>query len=672
MKSLSDYLLVLPGIGPKSAEKFLKVGIHTIEDLLTYFPFRYEDFESKSILDLQDGEKAVVVGSVVSPANVQYYGYKRNRLRFSIKQGDLVVSVSFFNQPYLADKIVMGQEIAIWGKWDKAKASLTGMKMLAQVSEDLQPVYHVAQGISQSNLVKAIKSAMDLGYLELLEENLPTVLLEKYRLLNRKQAVFAMHFPVNLGEYRQALRRIKFEELFYFQVQLQLLKDSNKNVSNGLKIDYDSIKVDQQIEELPFELTAAQANALSEILADMQSSSHMNRLLQGDVGSGKTVVAGLAMFAAVSAGMQAAIMVPTEILAEQHYQSFRQLFPDLSIALLTGGMKVAERRAALEAISDGQVDMIVGTHALIQESVSYHHLGLVVTDEQHRFGVKQRRLFREKGANPDVLMMTATPIPRTLAITAFGDMDVSIINQLPTGRKPIITRWVKHQQLPTVLEWLEKELKSGAQVYFISPLIEESEALDLKNAIDLQAELQAYFGSQVTVDLLHGKMKNDEKDAIMQAFKDRKSDILVSTTVIEVGVNVPNATVMVIMDADRFGLSQLHQLRGRVGRGHKQSYAILVANPKTESGKERMKIMTETTDGFILAEADLKMRGSGEIFGTRQSGLPEFQVANIVEDYPILEEARRVASQIVSEENWQENPNWSVLLNHLKDREELD
>ncbi|HFI0158280.1 TPA: ATP-dependent DNA helicase RecG [Streptococcus suis] len=672
MKSLSDYLLVLPGIGPKSAEKFLKVGIHTIEDLLTYFPFRYEDFESKSILDLQDGEKAVVVGSVVSPANVQYYGYKRNRLRFSIKQGDLVVSVSFFNQPYLADKIVMGQEIAIWGKWDKAKASLTGMKMLAQVSEDLQPVYHVAQGISQSNLVKAIKSAMDLGYLELLEENLPTVLLEKYRLLNRKQAVFALHFPVNLGEYRQALRRIKFEELFYFQVQLQLLKDSNKNVSNGLKIDYDSIKVDQQIEELPFELTAAQANALSEILADMQSSSHMNRLLQGDVGSGKTVVAGLTMFAAVSAGMQAAIMVPTEILAEQHYQSFRQLFPDLSIALLTGGMKVAERRAALEAISDGQVDMIVGTHALIQESVSYHQLGLVVTDEQHRFGVKQRRLFREKGANPDVLMMTATPIPRTLAITAFGDMDVSIINQLPAGRKPIITRWVKHQQLPTVLEWLEKELRSGAQVYFISPLIEESEALDLKNAIDLQAELQAYFGSRATVDLLHGKMKNEEKDAIMQAFKDRKSDILVSTTVIEVGVNVPNATVMVIMDADRFGLSQLHQLRGRVGRGHKQSYAILVANPKTESGKERMKIMTETTDGFILAEADLKMRGSGEIFGTRQSGLPEFQVANIVEDYPILEEARRVASQIVSEENWQENPNWSVLINHLKDREELD
>ncbi|MGQ7462168.1 ATP-dependent DNA helicase RecG [Streptococcus suis] len=672
MKSLSDHLSALPGIGPKSAENFLILGLETIGQLLTYYPFRYEDFESKSIFDLQDGEKAVVVGSVVSPANVQYYGYKRNRLRFSIKQGDIVVSVSFFNQPYLADKIVMGQEIAIWGKWDKAKAILTGMKVLVQVVEDLQPVYHVAQGISQTYLVKAIKSAIDQGYLEFLDENLPTVLLEKYRLLNRKQAVFAMHFPVNLEEYWQALRRIKFEELLYFQLQLQLLKNLNKDVSNGLKIDYDSIKVNRQIEELPFELTAAQASALSEILADMQSPSHMNRLLQGDVGSGKTVVAGLAMFAAVSAGMQAAIMVPTEILAEQHYQSLRQLFPDLSIVLLTGGMKVAERRKALEAISDGQVDMIVGTHALIQESVSYHQLGLVVTDEQHRFGVNQRRLFREKGANPDVLMMTATPIPRTLAITAYGDMDVSIINQLPAGRKPIITRWVKHEQLPTVLEWLEKELKSGAQVYFISPLIEESEALDLKNAIDLQAELQVHFGSRVTVDLLHGKMKNDEKDAIMQAFKDRKSDILVSTTVIEVGVNVPNATVMVIIDADRFGLSQLHQLRGRVGRGHKQSYAVLVANPKTESGKERMKIMTETTDGFILAEADLKMRGSGEIFGTRQSGLPEFQVANVVEDYPILEEARRVACQIVSEENWQENPNWTVLLEHLHDREELD
>ena len=304
--------------------------------------------------------------------------------------------------------------------------------------------------------------------------------------------------------------------------------------------------------------------------------------------------------------------------------------------------------------------------------MTYHRLGLVIIDEQHRFGVGQRRILREKGNNPDVLMMTATPIPRTLAIIAFGDMDVSIINQMPAGRKPIITRWVKHEQLEIVLDWLRKELQRGAQVYVISPLIEESEALDLKNAIALEEELKAYFGDKTHVALLHGKMKSDEKDAIMQDFKEGKTDILVSTTVIEVGVNVPNATVMLIMDADRFGLSQLHQLRGRVGRGDKQSYAVLVANPKTESGKKRMKIMTETTDGFVLAEEDLKMRGSGEIFGTRQSGLPEFQVADIVEDYPILEEARKVASQIVSTPDWRTNADWHIVALHLDKQDYLD
>ena len=308
----------------------------------------------------------------------------------------------------------------------------------------------------------------------------------------------------------------------------------------------------------------------------------------------------------------------------------------------------------------------------MQDSVRYHRLGLVIVDEQHRFGVAQRRILREKGGNPDVLMMTATPIPRTLAITAFGDMDVSIIDQMPAGRKPIITRWVKHEQLEVVLEWIKKEVLKGAQVYFISPLIEESETLDLKNAIALEEELSTYFTDIAHVSLLHGKMKSNEKETIMQAFKDKKVDILVSTTVIEVGVNVPNATIMVVMDADRFGLSQLHQLRGRVGRGDKQSYAVLVANPKTESGKQRMKIMTETTNGFVLAEEDLKMRGSGEIFGTRQSGLPEFQVANIIEDYPILEEARKVASEIVQKTDWRNDPDWHLVALHLEKQDYLD
>ncbi|WP_347104442.1 ATP-dependent DNA helicase RecG [Streptococcus anginosus] len=670
--NLHQPLTVLPGVGPKSAEKFTKLGIESLQDLLLYFPFRYEDFKSKNVLELEDGEKAVISGVVTTPANVQYYGYKRNRLRFTIKQGEVVLAVNFFNQPYLADKVEVGSTIAIFGKWDKAKASLTGMKILAQVEDDLQPVYRVAQGISQASLVKVIKTAFDQGLELLLEENLPQVLLERYQLLGRNQAVRAMHFPKDLTEYKQALRRVKFEELFYFQMQLQVLKCETKDVSQGLIIPWQADLLEKKKATLPFELTVAQERSLNEILQDMKSPAHMNRLLQGDVGSGKTVVAGLAMYATYTAGLQSALMVPTEILAEQHFDSLSQLFPELRIILLTGGMKPAERRQTLEAIEVGQVDMIVGTHALIQESVIYHQLGLVIIDEQHRFGVGQRRILREKGNNPDVLMMTATPIPRTLAITAFGDMDVSIIDQMPAGRKPIITRWVKHEQLEVVLDWLIKELQRGAQVYVISPLIEESEALDLKNAIALEEELRAYFGDKAHVALLHGKMKSDEKDAIMQDFKEGKTDILVSTTVIEVGVNVPNATVMLIMDADRFGLSQLHQLRGRVGRGDKQSYAVLVANPKTESGKKRMKIMTETTDGFVLAEEDLKMRGSGEIFGTRQSGLPEFQVADIVEDYPILEEARKVASQIVSMPDWRTNADWYIVTLHLEQQDYLD
>ncbi len=670
--NLHQPLSVLPGIGPKSAEKYKKLGIETVEDLLLYFPFRYEDFKSKNVLDLEDGEKAVVSGLVATPANVQYYGYKRNRLRFTIKQGELVLAVSFFNQPYLADKIELGQTVAVFGKWDKAKGALTGMKLLAQVEDDLQPVYRLAQGVSQSALVKVIKTAFEAALDQLLEENLPQVLMDKYQLLSRRQAVRAMHFPKDLKEYKQALRRVKFEELLFFQLQLQVLKEENRSVGQGIVLDWDEKKLKALQASLPFALTEAQERSLKEILTDMRSPYHMNRLLQGDVGSGKTVVAGLAMYAAVTAGKQAALMVPTEILAEQHLQSLTSLFPNLRILLLTGSLKAAERRERLASIEAGQVDLIVGTHALIQEGVHFHDLGLVIIDEQHRFGVAQRRILREKGQNPDVLMMTATPIPRTLAITAFGDMDVSIIDQMPAGRKDIITRWVKHQQLNLVLDWLVKEIQKGSQAYVISPLIEESEALDLKNAIALEEELIAYFGDRARIALLHGKMKGEEKEAIMQAFKQGEIDLLVSTTVIEVGVNVPNATVMIIMDADRFGLSQLHQLRGRVGRGDKQSYAVLVANPKTESGKRRMKIMTETTNGFVLAEEDLKLRGSGEIFGTRQSGIPEFQVANLIEDYPILEEARKVAVQVVTTPNWREHPDWHCLSLHLEQKEHLD
>ncbi|MDU4623925.1 MAG: ATP-dependent DNA helicase RecG, partial [Enterococcus gallinarum] len=596
---------------------------------------------------------------------VQYYGFKRNRLRFSLKQGEVVFAVNFFNQPYLADKIELGATLAVFGKWDCAKASLTGMKVLAQVEDDLQPVYRLAQGISQSSLVKVIKTAFDQGLDLLIEENLPQSLLDKYKLMSRCQAVRAMHFPKDLAEYKQALRRIKFEELFYFQMQLQTLKSENRVQGSGLVLNWSKEKVTAVKENLPFSLTPAQEKSLQEILTDMKSDHHMNRLLQGDVGSGKTVVAGLAMFAAVTAGYQSALMVPTEILAEQHFESLQNLFPDLKLALLTGSLKAAEKREVLETIAKGEADLIIGTHALIQDGVDYARLGLIIIDEQHRFGVGQRRVLREKGDNPDVLMMTATPIPRTLAITAYGEMDVSIIDEMPAGRIPVETRWVRPPQLESVLDWARQELAKGHQMYVICPLIEESEMLDVKNATEIYEQLQAYFAPNYQVGILHGKMKNIEKDAIMEEFKDNQLQILVSTTVIEVGVNVPNATVMLIIDADRFGLAQLHQLRGRVGRGADASYCILVANPKNETGIERMKIMTETTNGFVVSEKDLQLRGPGEVFGNRQSGLPEFAAADLVADAHILEVAQVEATQIWQKHQWQILPEYQALADYL-------
>lgn len=671
--NLHQPLTVLAGVGPKSAEKWTCLGIQTLQDLLLYFPFRYEDFKNKSVFDLEDGEKAVLSGQVVRPASVQYYGYKRNRVRFSIQQDQVVIGVNFFNQPYLADKIQMGATVAVYGKWDQAKNSLTGMKFLTQIDQDLQPVYHVAQGISQASLVKLIRQAIDEGLHHLLEENLPQTLRDRYRLLDRVRAVEYMHFPPDLPAYKQALRRIKFEELLYFQLPLQLLKREQGQVGEGEILAYSPDLLAQAKDQLPFSLTQAQEKVLQDILADMASDRQMSRLLQGDVGSGKTIVAALAMYAAFTAGYQAALMVPTEILAEQHMESLNQLFPEVPKVLLKGSQTGTVRREVLEEIASGQAAFVIGTHALIQEGVTYQRLGLIIVDEQHRFGVKQRRALREKGLRPDVLMMTATPIPRTLAITAYGDLDVSVIDQLPAGRKPIITRWVKHEQQDQVYSWLKEEIgKKGAQAYVISPLIEESEALDLKNAQDLQSELQAFLGQDIQVGLLHGRMKAVEKDQVMDRFKAGELNVLVSTTVIEVGVNVPNASIMIIVDADRFGLSQLHQLRGRVGRGSIQSYAVLIANPKTETGKSRMKIMTETTDGFRLAEEDLKMRGSGEIFGTRQSGLPEFQVADILEDFPILEEARKVAQEIVQDPDWRTNPLWQEIVWNLKEESLLD
>lgn len=665
---LQQPITVLAGVGEKRAQNLAELGIETIEDLLTYYPFRYEDIQERELAEIQDQEKVTIKGTVVSPAVVSRFGYKKSRLQFRMMQNHDVFNVSFFNQPYLKDKVEVSEDLAVYGKWDAKRKALMGMKILGDKNQgDFAPIYHVSKAVRQATLIELIRQGFE-KYGAYVDENLPLSLIEKYRLLSRKAAMYAMHFPVNPEEHHQAKRRVVFEEFFLFQMQIQGLKKTEKAEMNGLAVLYDVDRLKQFTRSLPFELTAAQKRVTNEICHDLRSPNHMQRLLQGDVGSGKTVVAAIALYATVTASFQGALMVPTEILAQQHIESLNQLFNPLEIrtALLTGSTKAKERREILAELVNGEIDVIVGTHALIQEGVDFANLGLVITDEQHRFGVNQRRVLREKGFKPDVLFMTATPIPRTLAITAYGEMDVSIIDEMPAGRIPVETRWIQPPQLQQVLEWAQKELAKGHQMYVICPLIEESEMLDVQNATAIFEELQEFFSPKYTVNLLHGRMKNSEKDAIMEDFKDNQSQVLVSTTVIEVGVNVPNATMMLIIDADRFGLAQLHQLRGRVGRGAEASYCVLVANPKNEMGKERMKIMTETTNGFVVSEKDLELRGPGEVFGFRQSGLPEFVAGDLVADAHILEVARQEAQQLWEIEQWQVLPEYATLAEYLE------
>ncbi|MBL1226802.1 ATP-dependent DNA helicase RecG [Enterococcus sp. BWR-S5] len=670
---LTDPLHVLPGVGPKRAEAFSELGIRTVKDLLTYYPFRYEDIQEKAIEEIQDQEKVTLKGTVVSEAVLSRYGYKKSRLIFRMMQDHAVINVSFFNQPYLKDKIVLSEEIAVYGKWDAKRKSLNGMKILAAKNEgeEFAPIYHVNKRVRQSSLVQLIRTGFD-EYGQLVEESLPLELIEKYRLMDRREAMVAMHFPRTPEESHQAKRRMVFEEFLLFQLKMQGLKRQEKAEKNGIAIQYDVNRLKAFTKKLPFELTQAQKKVTNEICRDLMNPHHMQRLLQGDVGSGKTVVAAIALYAVMTAGFQGALMVPTEILAQQHMESLQQLFDPLEVrtALLTGSTRAKDRREILAELAAGEIDVIIGTHALIQEDVVFKNLGLVITDEQHRFGVNQRKILREKGQKPDVLFMTATPIPRTLAITAYGEMDVSIIDEMPAGRIPIETRWIRPPQIDTVLEWMTKELAAGHQAYVICPLIEESEALDVKNATEIFEHMSAFFAPDYQVGLLHGKMKNQEKDEIMQEFKDNQLQLLVSTTVIEVGVNVPNATIMLIMDADRFGLAQLHQLRGRVGRGSDASYCILVANPKNEMGIERMKIMTETNNGFVLSEKDLELRGPGEVFGARQSGLPEFIVGDIVTDFNVLEVAREEALVIWKKKDWWLLPDYQGLAEEVQPENE--
>ncbi|GAA3024780.1 ATP-dependent DNA helicase RecG [Tetragenococcus solitarius] len=668
---LQEPVTNIAGVGEKRAQALSDLGIETIEDLLSYYPFRYDDIKERDLAEINDQEKVTIKATVVSPPVINRFGYKKSRLQFRMMQGHDVFSVSFFNQPYLKDKVELSEDIAVYGKWDAKRNSLTGMKILAANQEgDFAPIYHVSKAIRQQTLVDLIKKAF-ARFKDQIEENLPLSLIEKYRLMGRKEAMYAMHFPNDPKEHHQAKRRVVFEEFFLFQMKIQGLKKEEKSEKHGIVIAYDVERLKAFTQKLPFQLTNAQKRVTNEICRDFLLPKHMQRLLQGDVGSGKTVVAAIALYAAVTAGFQGALMVPTEILAQQHLASLNQLFDPLEVhtALLTSSTKPKERQQIIEQLQQGEIDVVVGTHSLIQEGVDFSNLGLVITDEQHRFGVNQRKGLREKGFQPDVLFMTATPIPRTLAITAYGEMDVSVIDEMPAGRLPVETRWIKRGQLNDALKNAQLELKKGRQMYVICPLIEESESLDVQNAVELYEDLKEFFAPEFATGLLHGKMKNEEKEAIMTAFKENEIQVLISTTVIEVGVDVPNATMMLIIDADRFGLAQLHQLRGRVGRGKEASYCILVANPKNELGKERMKIMTETNNGFIVSQKDLELRGPGEVFGFKQSGLPEFVAADIVADANVLEVAKEEAQKLWHKKNWQLLPEYAGLLSYLKGKD---
>ncbi|MCY9513710.1 ATP-dependent DNA helicase RecG [Paenibacillus apiarius] len=661
---------MIKGVSASKEQELHAFGIFTVADLLDYFPFRYEDFSLRHLSEVKDGDKVTVEGRIMSVPVLQRYG-RKSRLSCKVLIDEWLVTATWFNRHYLREELTQGRDIVLTGKWDGRRMQLTvsasefpdrggGRK------DTLQPVYSVGGKITQTWMRKTVAQALQ-QFGEAVPELLPADLMRRYRLMPRKQAVRAMHVPQNVEEGKQARRRMVYEELLLFQLKLHAFRAVTRERADGVAHEVDNATVRQFVRSLPFELTEGQKQAVTDILHDMRSPSCMNRLLQGDVGSGKTVVAAVALYAAVRAGYQGALMVPTEILAEQHLRSLKKLFEphDIEVGLLTGSLTERKRRDLLGALQMGMIDILVGTQALIQDDVHYRKLGLVVTDEQHRFGVNQRSILRRKGLNPDVLTMTATPIPRTLAITAFGDMDVSSIRERPAGRKAIKTYWVKHDMLDRVLGFIRREVSAGRQAYVICPLIEESDKLDVQNAIDVHVQMQQAL-PDLRVGLLHGRMPTAEKDEVMRSFSSAETNVLVSTTVIEVGVDVPNSTLMIVMDAERFGLSQLHQLRGRVGRGGHQSYCILIADPKSEVGQERMRIMTETDDGFELSQRDLELRGPGDFFGTKQSGLPEFKLADMTNDFAVLEQARDDAAAFIRSEAFWTSPEYGLLRDVLQ------
>ena len=656
MIDLEKDVKYIKGVGPNRVKLLNKLGIFTLKDLITYYPRTYEDrSKPKNIAECIDGEEVLIEAYASGRvSDVRLRGKTMQKLIIRDETG--VATAVWFNQSYLKNKFEQGKKYTFYGKVNNSFGRITintpvfDEEGKTSNTGKIIPIYPLTFSLSQNTIRRIMENAIK-EVEGRLEETLPEYILKEYHLEGINEATKNIHFPQEFKDFNIARNRLVFEELLTMQLALLELKNSYINDEKGIQFSKDVLMSDI-INKLPFQLTNAQRRVLEEIDNNMESDKPMNRLLQGDVGSGKTVIAMCAAYKAVKCGYQAAIMAPTAILATQHLENFKKIFDELDIKceLLISAMTKKKKTELLERLKNGEIDILIGTHALLQENVEFKNLGLVVTDEQHRFGVKQRTTIVEKGQNPDVLVMTATPIPRTLALILYGDLDISIIDELPPNRKKIDTFAVTKGMEDRINNFIKVQLKEGRQAYIVCPLVEENEELDLKSVEKLYEKCKTETFPEYRVEYIHGKMKAKDKDDIMMRFKNKEIDILISTTVIEVGVDVPNANIMVIEDAQRFGLAQLHQLRGRVGRGEYKSYCILKYEGKGETVRKRMKVMCDTNDGFIISEKDLELRGSGDFFGTMQHGLPEFKIANLFEDMNILKVAQEAAIKIIDKD----------------------
>lgn len=662
----------IEGIGPKTKELLNKLKINDANDLIYYYPYRYDVIKRSDMSNLNDGTKVIIDGIIEGQPTVIYINKNLKKIIFRINTGELIINITLYNRNYLYQDLKCGKELTIIGKYNKIKNTIVASDIrfgLLPPGAKIEPIYSTTSGLTIKQISKFITYVLNSTDYEI-ESLIPTYLESKYNLLSKKEALYNIHIPSDITLLKKARQRIKYEELFMYMLKIRYLKTRIESDKSAITRTIDQNKIDKFISSLPYSLTLDQSKAVKEILTDLEANKRMNRLLQGDVGCGKTVVAFIAIYANYLSKYQSAIMVPTEILARQHYEDATELFKKykLNITLLTSSTSSKDKKQIYEDLSLGKIDLIIGTQSLIQDKVKFKKLGLIVTDEQHRFGVNQRDSLKNKGVTPDILSMSATPIPRSYALTIYGDTDVSSIKSKPEGRKEVITYFKKEKEITDVLEMMKKVLDEKHQIYVVAPMIDGDEET-LESVKDLEDKMNKAFGKIAKIGIIHGKLDNKEKNKIMNDFETNKVNILISTTVIEVGVNVPNASMIVIFNANMFGLSTLHQLRGRVGRSNLQSYCILIA----KDSEERLKLLERSNDGFKISEYDFETRGEGDLFGIKQSGELVLKMANIKRDYKMLVKAKEDADEFINILfTFDSNLEYIPIINELKNIENLD